>query len=376
MKTNSDLHFQGQRLRLARTFHGLTLAELGEQVTASRQYIQRLEGDPDTSPSEEMLLALADALRVEPDFFFEPILGEIAENECHFRKLKTTPVNLRTRALSYGTIFNFILGYLEECLDLPPVNIPQIKADHREDIERAAEKCRRQWRLRLDAPINNMTRTLERFGCVVTTFKGVSEKIDAFSYYRSRPIIVRSLDKGSSSRARFDLAHECGHLVMHYDVEVGDPALEEQANQFASAFLLPRVAFVHEFPRSRRLDWRGIFRLKKRWGVSVQAIIRRAYDLRLIDAVQYRNANIHISRNGWRHGEPPETEPPVEPTEILPTAFEIISKEHNMEAVDVAQSLYVHCAILREFGISCEERQDITEKNNVIYFRGRKKRPK
>jgi hypothetical protein len=32
--------FQGLKLRLARTLKGLTLAELGEEVAASRQYVQ------------------------------------------------------------------------------------------------------------------------------------------------------------------------------------------------------------------------------------------------------------------------------------------------------------------------------------------------
>lgn len=345
--------FQGARLHLARTFHGLTLAELGERVSVSRQYIQRLESDPDASPSKEMLDALAEILSVKPSFFFEPVVGEVREEECHFRKLQTTPLNMRVRALSYGTIFYALVSHLEQKLELPKVNIPLVQIKNREDVEQAAERSRRVWGLHLDAPIHNMTRTLERAGCVVTTFKGVSEEIDAFSYFRARPIIVRNTAKKSTSRLRFDLAHECGHLLMHSNLEVGDFALEDQANQFASAFLLPRIAFVKEFPKTERLDWIKVFQLKKRWGVSIQAIIKRAYDLGLITAVQYRNAYVYISRKGWKRGEPPKTEPASEPVEILPTALDLLKQHRGLTVSDIARELHLNCAILAKFDIPC-----------------------
>jgi Zn-dependent peptidase ImmA (M78 family) len=198
-----------------------------------------------------------------------------------------------------------------------------------------------------------MTRTLEHFGAVVTIFEGVSDKIDAFSYYRTRPIIVRNLIKHSPSRARFDLAHECGHIVMHSNADVGSPHLEEQANNFASAFLLPRTGFAQEFPKGPRLNWTKIFGLKKRWGVSVQAIIKRAYDLNLISAVQYRNAYVHISRNGWRHREP--LEPVPESMEIIPTAFNLLKQHRHRTASQIASNLKLKCDILSRFGITCED---------------------
>ena len=37
--------FLGEKLRLARQFHGLSLAELGGRVEASRQFIHQLESD-------------------------------------------------------------------------------------------------------------------------------------------------------------------------------------------------------------------------------------------------------------------------------------------------------------------------------------------
>lgn len=357
-----DTSFQGSRLRLARLFSGLTLADLGEQVSTTRQYIQRLEVSTDQSPSSELLAALAEVLRVDEEFFFIPLIDEVKEDQGHFRKLQTTPQNVRHRVLSYGTMFNMIVCYLDTVLSLPEVNIPTIPVHTVEDIEKAAEACRERWGLYLDAPITNITRTLERAGVVVTTFEGVSEKVDAFSLVRGRPVIVRNMDKDSTSRARFDLAHECGHLVMHEGVETGDPGTETEAHRFASAFLLPRGAFIREFPRTSQIDWKALFRLKERWGVSVQAIVRRAYDLGMITAVQYRNANVYMSRNGWKRGEP--CEPLPELPEIIPLAIQMLKDTQGVTCADMAKQLHVSKDVLVVFGIECLD--EATAANNVI----------
>lgn len=356
-----SMQFQGSRLRLARLFNGFTLAELGEKVSTTRQYIHRIEVSGDQSPSNDLIEALSEILHVDKAFFYAPLTDELREDQCHFRKLQTTPLNIRHRILSYGTMFNMIVSYLDTILSLPPVDIPSIPVNTIEHIEKAAEFCREKWGLYLDAPITNITRTLERAGVVITTFEGVSEKVDAFSLVRNRPVIVRNVDKHSTSRARFDLAHECGHLVMHEGVETGDPTTEAEANRFASAFLLPRGAFLREFPRTSQIDWKAMFRLKERWGASIQAIVRRAFDLGIISAVQYRNANVYMSRNGWKRGEPCEPQPELQ--EIIPLAVKTINDMQGMSCADMARHLNVHKDVLSVFGIECPEDRSY---NNVI----------
>jgi len=340
--------FLGNKLRLARMFHGMTLAQLGETVSTSRQYIQRLETDDEICPSREVLEALSEALHVEADFFYDRI-EEVREDQGHFRRLQTTPLHVRSTVLSYGTIFTLLVKHLEEFVDLPVVDIPNVEVTSREDIERAAELCRKKWGLGLDTPVLNMTRTLENAGIVVTTFEGVSDKIDAFSLVRGRPVIVRSVDKESTSRSRFDLAHECGHFVMHDAIATGDTDTEAEANRFASAFLLPRTAFIREFPMAKTIDWRLLFEMKKRWGASIQAIIRRAYDLGVLTAIQYRNANVYISRMQWKRNEPHE--PPPEFSEIIPAAMKYLSEEEGVSFSELAHALHVKPDMLYTLGL-------------------------
>jgi hypothetical protein len=94
---------------------------------------------------------------------------------------------------------------------------------------------------------------------------------------------------------------------------------EAAADRFASALLLPRRAFAREFG-TKKFAWEHVFHLKRRWRVSAAAIIRRAYDLGLLNAVGYRQAYKYMSFKGWRtKGEP--FEPAFQPPELLATAM-------------------------------------------------------
>ena len=86
--------FMGASLRLARLFHGLSLAELGERVGVSKQFLSRMEsGSERVSPTLQS--ALAGALDVLPEFFHHVEPNPIADEQCHFRRQLTTKVALR-----------------------------------------------------------------------------------------------------------------------------------------------------------------------------------------------------------------------------------------------------------------------------------------
>jgi Zn-dependent peptidase ImmA (M78 family)/transcriptional regulator with XRE-family HTH domain len=295
--------FTGSRLRLARQRRGLSQVELGELVRVSHAFIGYLEVGHKL-PSSLLLWALADALEVEPAFFTFPFPEEFRDEECHFRRRQTTPVGVRTQVLAHATLFGELVAYLENFLELPDQHLPSIRVTSVEQVERAAEQCRLHYQLGADVPVTNTTRVLEGAGVPVTRFEGLSDKVDAFSRFGHRSLVV--LNDKSASRSRWDMAHELGHLVMHGGAATGTLEAEQQANRFAAAFLLPRAAFVREFEPPRRWTWEPLFRLKARWRVSLAAIVRRAFDLDLIDALQYRQAYKGLSAKGWLRHEPQE----------------------------------------------------------------------
>src|SRR3546814_11919839 len=84
---------------------------------------------------------------------------------------------------------------------------------------------------------------------------------------------------------------------------------------------LPISAFIHEFPRGRMLNWQTIFEMKLRWKVAASAILRRAYDLRIVSADQYRTGYIHLSKTGQRKFERYDDVIVAEEPELLPSAM-------------------------------------------------------
>jgi Zn-dependent peptidase ImmA (M78 family)/DNA-binding XRE family transcriptional regulator len=336
--------FEPRRLRLARTFLGFALAELGEQVGASRQFIHQFESKQ-REPNDDMLAALGAALLVEREFFFRPLASDIPQDACNFRKLQSSRIKDIEQVLAHGELLAELLRVLEDDLEFPAPNFPDLPVRDLAEAERAAQRARLHWGLTADQPISSTIRVAENAGAVVVKFPGVSQEIDALSVSTERPIIIRSSEKEKPTRLRFDVAHEIGHLVMHQKNRPEHELAEQQANRFASAFLLPSKPFAREFPRSRRLDWHVIFAIKRAWNVSAQAILRRALDLSLIDAAQYKSGNVFISKQGYRRSEPYEVEQ-AETPEVLRAALIALQDSDGLLPRDVARKLNIQPVLL------------------------------
>ncbi len=314
--------FAGEQLRLARLAYGYALGEVGELAGVTRQFIHQLEAGA-RSPSNELIDVLADVLGVTPAFLSELTPSTVRPEQCHFRGQAGRPASVTSQVLARATLLDKFVAVMERHLSLPHVAFPDIPANTAEEIEQAAEEARRYWGLGTSGPILSMMRVVENAGAIVTYFSDLSERVDAFSMDRRRPIIVRSSLKESLCRQRFDFAHECGHLIMHRGIQTGDHETENQAHRFAGAFLFPRGAVLREFPRSRTINWNSLYQLKLRWKVSVRAIIRRAYDLKLLTPAQYRTANIHLVKAGQAKVEKYDNDDSlsVESPELLPIAL-------------------------------------------------------
>ena len=330
--------FAGEQLRLARLTHGRSLDEVGEAVGTTRQYLHQLETGSKI-PTDEMQEALAAALGITRRFFAIRSRSLVAVEQVHFRKQATTPLSVTSQALARGTLLDMLVERLDNQLTLPTVSFPEFPVTNEEDIEKAAEQCRIHWGLGLTGPITNMARVIENAGAVISYFKGISERIDALSMDRKRPLVIRNEAKPAACRLRFDLAHECGHLVMHRGLQTGDRLTEGQAHRFSSAFLLPRSAFAREFPAMRQLSWPVIFQLKLRWKVSARAIIRRAYDLGRITAAQYRVGNIHLVKTGQTRIEQYDDSISTETPELLEAAFTALERNQAGSIRRLAQSI-------------------------------------
>lgn len=344
----SEREFVGARLELARAFQHVTLKALADTVSVSFGLLSHYENGLRKQPAGDLVEALARALDVEPGFFFEPLPDEWRERECSFRRRVATPEGVKKRARAHGTMIDLVVRALVSKVRFPTYNIPSIAARTTEQIEMAAEACREHWKLGV-GPIPHVGRVAEKNGVILVQHLRHADKIDAFARRGQFSVIVLNTARTSTSRWIFDVAHELGHFVLHEGLETGSKETEEQANFFASAFLLPRKTFAREF-RARPFSWTHIFDLKRRWFISASAIIRRAFTLSLIDAITYRRCYQYMSMHGWLKREPHE--PTFAGPEWLPSAYALAASRFQMTATTLCEGLHLtHAAFTAITGL-------------------------
>ena len=315
----------------------MTLTKLADAVSASFGLLGHYERGLRRNPSPDLLAALASALEVQPPFFFEPLRDRWREDECSFRRRAATPEGLKRQARAHGTLIGLVLAELAKMVKIPKYAIPSIEARDPDSIERAAHQCRRAWGLG-SGPILQIGRVAERHGVILIQHLYHADKIDAFSRRGAHNIIVLNTARPSTSRRIFDVAHELGHFVLHEGVETGSKSTEDQANLFASALLLPRKTFGREF-QAKPFSWRYVFGLKKRWTTSASAIIRRAFQLSLIDPILYRRCYRYMAAKGWLKEEPHE--PEFVGPEWLPSAFEVARDTFDVGPMQLRDRLHL-----------------------------------
>ena len=91
----------------------------------------------------------------------------------------------------------------------------------------------------------------------------------------------------------------------------------EEANAFASSFLMPRASVLAAAPRAPSLP--SLIRHKKHWAVSVAALNYRLHSLGLTSDWTYRTLCIQIAQEGFRVSEPESI--PHEKSVVLEKVF-------------------------------------------------------
>ncbi len=362
--------FVGERLQLAREFKGLTQTDLGGKVAASPTLISLLERNKKVeAPPTDLVLAFAEVLGFHASFFYERIDDPFKEEECNFRHRRTAPEKIKSRVRAHATLLGEVVAKLATQFKFPDFNVPAIPVSGVEGIEEAAEACRQHWSLGLDSPIMHMGRVLEHAGVLIITGIVDAKKIDAFSRKGKTTLIFLNQYIQSSSRWAFDLGHECGHLVLHTGIQTGSKATEAEADRFASAFLLPERAFRREFGMSRRISWPHVFELKRRWRVSAAAIVRRAYDLGVIDPSAYRHACQYISLKKWNQGEPQE--PHFQEPELFIPALLSLGTSVNMTMRELCEGLHFSVEAFTEVTGQSIPKEAVSG-SSILQFRARR----
>lgn len=213
-----------------------------------------------------------------------------------------------------------------ECnsLELPIQGFPVRKLD---DVEQAAFTLRREWDLGID-PISNLVGVLEdRFIHIIEvnaseTFDGISAVVrDNDKNLLAAAIATRQGTPGD--RYRLNISHEVGHLTLKLSEDIDE---EKAAFRFGAAFLAPAEHLRREVgAKRRRIQLEELLYLKRRYGMSIQAILLRLKDLGIITVSYYKRWCMDINKLGWKKQEPVEI-PPEKPERFHQQVFRALSE--------------------------------------------------
>lgn len=290
--------FNAGRLAIARKRRQLTKKDLAGKAGITALTLTRIENGETAEPEAETIAALAKALDYPSDFFSLPDCDELETEAVSFRSLSSLTARQRDAALAAGSIAFLLDEWVNARFDLPKPDLIDLRD---EDPAAAAEALRGHWGIG-SKPISSMVKLLEAKGVRVFALSEQHKNVDAYSCWKDGvPFIFLNTFK-SAERSRFDAAHELGHLVLHIHGASGGRDVEREADTFASHFLIHRGDLLSNLQSAGSLS--KLISAKQRWGVSVAALARTAFDAGLITDWHYRELCKQMSVRGYRSNEP------------------------------------------------------------------------
>ena len=290
----------GSRIKLAREIAGLTQTELAERIGTTQSGITSMEANL-YRPSREYLHVLAKATGFGLPFFEPSLIDEFPSGALLYRAKTAVSKAQRQRAHGLTSVAFELAVSLGAKLKQVPITLPRLK----ESPEKAAQITRTALGIAPHIPIDDLMQSVERNGVLVLHIPCGINGLDGFAVWAGSPYlrpVVALLGGKVGYRVNFTLGEELGHLVLHTPLMVSLAEADHQARAFAQEFLLPQETMVEEMRRPITLS--NLAPLKPRWKVSLQMLIRRANDLKLITKNQYRYLNQQVRMNGWTELEP------------------------------------------------------------------------
>ena len=301
-KTMSNMELNeifGARLRTARVINGMSMDELCAKMNnvVSKQTISKYESGK-MLPNSNHLIALANALRVKPDYLLRPFTVSLERIE--FRKKSkmgakaenSIKEKIRDRIERYIEIED-ILGIDSNFVN--PIKDNSVIAPS--DVYRIVEEVKNLWKLGQDG-IPYVIEMLEEH-CVKVIEMDAPDTFDGLSGFvgDSRPIIV--LNKNFPvERKRFTAMHELGHLMLTFDESLPQKEIERFCNLFASEMLISQDVFKRFLGISRHdISLNELRAIQSNFGISVEAQMFKSKQLEIISDSRYKYFCITKNQN-------------------------------------------------------------------------------
>lgn len=299
-----------KRLKQLRLANSLTLDDLSARIgrIVSKQALQKYEKGT-AKPSIIVQSRLAEVFGLKTaQLWSEPSI------KCEFIAYrKRSGLGKRKQEQIENLVSTLIEEriYLQELIQQKmdwDVPIKEIQINSIEDVESAAEQIRQKFTLGSD-PITSVTDILENHFIHIIKIKAdlKFDGISAVAYNEYEEAIAAAIVtrlEVPGDRERLNISHELGHLVLNIPKGIDE---NKAVFRFGAAFLAPAIEMYRIAGRKRnQLPFQELFELKQYWGMSIQALLRRFFDLGIITHSHYQKKYRDLSRMGWRIKEPIE----------------------------------------------------------------------
>jgi Zn-dependent peptidase ImmA (M78 family)/DNA-binding XRE family transcriptional regulator len=327
-------NFNPQMLILAREVRGLSQKELADAMGIQQGTLSKIENgilDP-----TEHLNKIFSELDFPQSFFCRET--KLFREAAHFyRKKIVIPKKEILQANARVNIFNLNVEKLLSSVEIPLENLPKWDVDIKGTPSKYAQFLREYWKIpkgRLD----NLTDKLEDNGILVVHLDLGSKKLDGLSIYTEKNQAIIFVNKHlKGDRLRLTIAHEVGHLGMHFAQMVDQIRdVEKEAFEFASELLVPAVEIK---PQLTRLNLEKLADLKRYWKVSMAAILKKSYEMDLITDSNYRYLWSQMRANNFHVEEPRELDVPVERPQLVKEIIDMHLNELGYTGEELSELL-------------------------------------
>ncbi|MGD1036734.1 MAG: XRE family transcriptional regulator [Roseiarcus sp.] len=339
--------FNHRMLTLAREVRALTQVELADRLKLGQGTLSKYEAGI-LVPPDEVIDSFGGALGFPVSFFFEQETP-YGMPPFHYRRRKKLSAKLLGQIVAEMNIRRIHVKKLLKSFDwktngfIPEIDRDEYRGRGKSYLtpEDAARVVRETWMVQR-GPIENMIDLLEANGGIIIHCDFGTDLIDAMSQrIDGLPVLFFVNINAPADRVRYTLAHELGHMVLHTVTVKDDEEMEDEADAFAGAFLLPSDDVR---PQLRRFDLRQLANMKGYWKVSMAAIAVRAERLKLITPYQSKTFWIEMGKLGYRKHEP--NEPPKEHPKLL---RQMVAFHINKLGYSVAEMAKLLCLRVSEF---------------------------
>ena len=298
---------------LARETRGMNQNELAGEINMSATNLSKIERG-DIGISEDVLDSIAQATSFPVHFFYQD--GTIVPENLVYRKRQKVAQKVLMPIHGQTNIIRRHVQFLTRALNIPVPSIPALPVSDTQTPQRIAQKMRQRWNV--ESPVlDHMTKLLESQGIVVSSVPFGTERVDSRSIITDDQYPVMIMNRNLlGDKLRFSLAYELGHLVMHTFTHIPfDHDITSEANAFAAEFLMPAREIKKDFDAGITIPL--LAALKKKWKVSMIALLHRADDMGYLTPNQKRYLLQQFNQLNIRRREPVELDVPLEQPKLM-----------------------------------------------------------